>query len=454
MTATVSTVIEGSPSINSSLHYAVDWCFYALNLYWVIYSISNVGLKFKTSSDQINWSSEKTIINYSVERHYWHGLWWDGTYIEHSYNLGSGSAVYWRRGTPQSDGTISWGTSNLVASGSSNVSYGSSAKDSAGYPIVGRAYATYRPHVFIASNTNGSGGWTKYQLSTNRRLGITTVPLGSGRKILVVCSAWEAVPPRVKSYFWNGTSWGGEVDVVDQILWTHFMALRDNNDTVHLAYVNGASQLCHKTWTEAGGWSSPEIIEANYFNTANDDDFFQLVYFADDRIYLFYSDYVNDKMKYKIWNGSSWGNAIEWYSFSRNNGDKNRVSSGATMRRITTSFYLLATYGGIPVSGNRTIRLASELLGLLFLSIYENLSLATQTSLETSKNFKELLSFEDIFRTATPFKLLVLRETLKLVDRFSRPRGIPLTVVLPILKIIINLMTKKKTVMETKESIG
>lgn len=94
--------------------YRIRWfgkTLYAANLFWVFYIILTTGyyLAYKTSSDGINWSNE-TVLSQPVQYQYGEtaGVIFDGTYFH--FALKYGGTIYYRRGLPNTNGTITWST--------------------------------------------------------------------------------------------------------------------------------------------------------------------------------------------------------------------------------------------------------------------------------------------------------------------------------------------------------
>ena len=154
--------------------------FYANGRFWVFYS-DGTNMVYRTSTDGSTWSSATTVR--ACTYGYKFSIWFDGTYLHYAY--GSSSAIYYRRGTPNSDGTITWSAAEQTVSTTYNSArYPMISVDSNGYVFVG--YSDYDgtnryPYVIKSGNNDGTWGTTPsgfpYQLSTaSATWGVSVVP--------------------------------------------------------------------------------------------------------------------------------------------------------------------------------------------------------------------------------------------------------------------------------------
>lgn len=89
--------------------------FYANGRFWVFYSDGN-NLVYRTSTDGTTWSSATTVRATSYYGYYF-SVWFDGAYVHYTCARGyMGEALFYRRGTPNADGTITWSTTEQQAS--------------------------------------------------------------------------------------------------------------------------------------------------------------------------------------------------------------------------------------------------------------------------------------------------------------------------------------------------
>jgi hypothetical protein len=234
--------------------------WYMKGLWWVFYvqdtTLGN-GFYFRTTSNPLTaWSAATQIITLADPpfEEFNTGIWYDGTYLYYVACDGASAPystanVYFRRGTPQTNGTIVWSAAEQTLTGL----YGNDNfsgvvwvfTDSNGYSwaMNGRADAT---HDGVLRNANTDGTW-----STNlshycpapgaTRLG--AVPLPAGGQVVMFWT--DTSSHKHKFQLYNGSSWGTVVSGTgvdyDGI---SFSAVTVGNQ-VHLTYVNTTGQIIY-----------------------------------------------------------------------------------------------------------------------------------------------------------------------------------------------------------------
>jgi len=139
--------------------------FYANSRFWVFY-FNGTHIVYRTSTDGETWTSETVIRVASYG--YQFSVWFDGTYLHYAFaeilgGANRGGALYYRRGTPNSDGSITWSASEQTVMGSrTDIDYQEAfvAVDSAGCPWIGysRIYGLTNDQWVTKSATN-DGTW-------------------------------------------------------------------------------------------------------------------------------------------------------------------------------------------------------------------------------------------------------------------------------------------------------
>jgi hypothetical protein len=82
--------------------------FYYNGRHWVFVLVNN-NLYWYHSVDGLTWTQGGYITPLSIGRGF--SVWFDGTYVHYCYaNESYGGAIYYRRGTPNADGSITWST--------------------------------------------------------------------------------------------------------------------------------------------------------------------------------------------------------------------------------------------------------------------------------------------------------------------------------------------------------
>jgi len=249
--------------------------FYDEGRYWVFYS-SGTKMGFKSSTDDSSWTAFNTIYDAGAGlAGYTFSIYFDTAINYVSYlrsNIpASGSPIFWRRGNPNSDGTISWETERTAVALESGVTktYGTVTIDSNGYPWV--AYSRYdvsgyNPRVRKATATDGSSWGTDWELdSTDGTILPTILPLASGKMYAI----WVYYTPaegsrQIRGKKYDGTSWDTSATTIDSnvLSYGYCSSVSNGNDEVYLAYVKGTTyNVCYRKWTEASGWSGETILE-------------------------------------------------------------------------------------------------------------------------------------------------------------------------------------------------
>jgi hypothetical protein len=225
--------------------------FYAKGRYWVFYS-DGTNMVFKTSVDGISWSSATTVR--AADNGNKFSVFFDGTYVHYAYSSQvTNTPLYYCRGTPDSNGTVTWSSEQTAVAAASTVSYTGPCITVAtdGRAWIGyEYYTTTGPDRYpcVTRNANTDGTWSTdtgngfpYQLSS--RIGGTSnvqvvqpVPLTSG---YVLC-LYTATGFQVRGKKWDG-SWGSEKLTSTYILGSNAFSAVNEGDDVHLCLVTGSN---------------------------------------------------------------------------------------------------------------------------------------------------------------------------------------------------------------------
>jgi hypothetical protein len=317
--------------------------FYANGRFWVFYS-DGTNMVYCTSTDGSTWTSPTTVRTATFG--YMFSIWFDGTYLHYAY--GSGGSLYYRRGTPNSDGTITWSAAEQTVSTTYNyTTYPMVSVDSNGYVWIGyydRYYDGtnyyYYPYVIKSGNNDGTWGTTPsgfpYQLSTisTTGWGVSVIPLTAG-KMLVVYGYGGSVL-RVRA--WTGSNWLTEVTTTSSIQGGEYRSEVAQGDDVHLTflkystydilyvkYTYATNSLGTETTLVAGAtlYSAPDMcIDAN----TND-----LYVFAATKTTGTPSGWTANHIYYIKYTSGAWGSWTDWIDES---------AEVLTVAHTHTSFYM------------------------------------------------------------------------------------------------------------------
>jgi hypothetical protein len=244
-------------------------CFYANGLFWVIYS-SGTNMICRTSTDNITWSDETTI-RAAVDGNLF-SIYFDGTYMHYAYASGASAAsgsVCYRRGTPNSNGTITWSADEqeAVTKVSSSVSISPFVSaDSDGYPWVAYRYTlsgSYYPYVTKSSTNDGT--WVTdtgfpYKLDNNDPYNdywrVSVIPLTLGKVWAMACEG------KAYGWLWTG-SWSSRetMSVSTPSTGTCYSVVAEG-DNIHLAFSATTDNIRYRKRTYGVGWGDEATIQS------------------------------------------------------------------------------------------------------------------------------------------------------------------------------------------------
>jgi hypothetical protein len=267
--------------------------FYANGLHWLTYlhpgstpSLADQMLCYKTSSDGINWGGETRLDGFPVD--YPDFLTWhfDGSYLHVAYAGYMG--VYYRKGVPNADGTITW-VAPLQQIYVSFPGYEYSnycddptlCVDSEGCPWMAFYYnVVYQTPVVIKSSLNNGtwlmapgfpiiiGGEKSPGLPNLSSRGCGVLALNNKRVYALIYRAWEGAPwgdstmpsDVVYGRLWDGSSWGSLEQVSHshiELFDFHQLSFVSFGDEVHLVFhKEGTGEIVYLKRTLTGGWSA------------------------------------------------------------------------------------------------------------------------------------------------------------------------------------------------------
>jgi hypothetical protein len=231
----VDPSVVGTSTLNVATYYPFQRkSFYANGRFWVFWS-DGTNMVYATSTDGSTWTSPTTVRACSNGNYF--SVWFDGTYLHYAYAYSS--SIFYRRGTPNSDGTITWSAAEQTVSTTYNsASYPMISVDTNGYVWIGYRDGSYYPYVIKSGNNDGTWGTTPsgfpYQLSTtsDSYWRVSVIPLTSGKMLAVY-----AYSVTVKARKWDGSAWGTEVATTSAIYYGHYYSAVAQGDDVHLVFL-------------------------------------------------------------------------------------------------------------------------------------------------------------------------------------------------------------------------
>jgi len=280
---------------------------FAANRHWVFYIDRGPGPVFepragyKSSPDGINWTARTLIGEHdgsgTVSVHY------DGTYLH--YARIRSQILYYRRGIPNTDGTITWSAAEqtVIDNAGSYIYCPSIAVLAGGYPAI--AYhreepSQYYPRVIISDNNDGTWSGLETDTILNNYVDVWAVSLhtfGSGLYAL-----YNRDGANILGKEYSG-GWQSEEDTgYKNATRVNFSAVIKNGE-VHVAYVDDDDDdIYHGYRTVGGVWQSETKIQAGSYTDA------ALKLLPTSTFYVFWLDTDKEEILYRksTDNGSTW----------------------------------------------------------------------------------------------------------------------------------------------------
>jgi len=292
--------------------------FYANGRFWVFYSDGS-NIVYRTSTDGTSWTDATTVASASAGSYF--SIWFDGTYIHYARTL---SGLYYRRGTPNSDGSITWSASEQ----SVPTTYGSPSTpfvsvDSDGYAWIGyqdkAAALQIFPYVTKSGNNDGTWGSTPsgfpYQLSTTASMGwrIIVIPLTAGKMLVLY-----AYTTTVKARAWDGSNWLSEVSTSSSISDGRFYSATAQGDDVHLTFLTSAYDIIYTKYVySSNSFTSETTLVSGATSTSapvisRDPSTNNLYIFAVTKTTDTPSGWTANHIYYNKYDGASWSGWTDW----------------------------------------------------------------------------------------------------------------------------------------------
>lgn len=308
------TVVDGDVGHYQAFYLAFQRMSFAANdLLWVFYVDTDTDdLMYRTSDDSgATWAGEIKIFD-NAEYGQRVSVEYDGTY---TYIVASDvTNTYFRRGTPNIDGTFTWSTAwqNTEIGGGSVPDI---CVDSNGYPYVGYQWSNYGN---VTKSSTNDGTWVTdtgnnfpYQFSgTDTSWNVSVVGLTNGRVAAIRSDNNGGENRKIRVSTWTGLAWRTERVTVAGT--TYHQAVPQDDD-LHITFLNSASDdityvkytyntnsLGAETVLEANGdnYSPPVITMTNYNDLYV---FWPNGPVADHIYYIKYSNYIG-----------SWGDRVDF----------------------------------------------------------------------------------------------------------------------------------------------
>ena len=217
--------------------------FYANGRFWVFWSDGS-NMVYATSTDGSSWTNKATVRACAYGGYF--SIWFDGTYLHYAY--ANNSQISYRRGTPISDGSITWSADEQTVSTTYNSAVGPVVSvDSNGYVWIG--YKDYDsgnnkhyPYVIKSGNNDGTWGTTPsgfpYKLSATSSSSwrASPIPLTGGKMLAIY--AYSYAPLKVMR--WTGSGWGSERTGTSNAYYGYYISAVAEGDDVHIVFLKSS----------------------------------------------------------------------------------------------------------------------------------------------------------------------------------------------------------------------
>jgi len=282
----VSTV-GTSTSVNATIVAFERKTLYVNGLFWVFYC-DGTHIVYRTSTDGSTWSNATTVAAGTVGQCF--SIFHDGTYLHYGRTspFASPYALYYRRGTLNSDGTITWSLNEVTVYdfGGINPFEVLVLVDSDGYPwLACRTYYSGNRYTWYvkATATDGSTWGTPTKIETaNNYLLAGFHPLPNGRLIIICTKAGTSNV--VYAYkIWDGSQWSAswtDISTYTSVGQAYFCSTV-KDDTVHMVWlVYSSYDIRYVKYVDGSGVSGEVVVQSGTtstsapvlsINTANND---------------------------------------------------------------------------------------------------------------------------------------------------------------------------------------
>jgi len=309
-------------------------CFYHNGRFWVFY-FNGTNIVWRTSTDNVSWSDETVFT--SSSHGYYFTLYFDGTYAHCAYSDADAypyPALFYRRGIPSGDGTISWTDEQTAVAAVSNQWYVdlSITVDSVGRAVIAYWHCTLTDNyakVTLNSSTDGSwstaGGFPVSMLTTSAATSLSVVPLTSEKWYVTYAGEGGTVKGRL----YNESLGDEETASSSNISQEEAHCLVSSGDDVLLVFLKETSyDIVFVKRTYGVGWGDEVAVKASAISSA-----YPVLSAADSGdLYCFWaSSPTQHHIYYKKYSGGSWDVvATDWIDESTDN-----LTGLATFNRLT-----------------------------------------------------------------------------------------------------------------------
>jgi hypothetical protein len=338
-TATITTIgpstIATSTTTDADIMPKQPKSFYQNGLFWEFFS-NGTDIVYYTSPNGTTWTSQGTVRAGGSKGNQF-GVFADGTYIHYVYSISNGnnnSPLYYRRGTTNSDGTITWTAAEqtaVAADAHHCFEYAAVATDTNGVPYIIYSLRGDDTGVVVTKATTADGYWSgtasgfPYTLIAGNYEG-SPVRLTSG-KMGFVYGIGKGYP-LVRTY--DGSNWNDAQQlghIIQESVAYNMVAQRDD---IHIVYLTASSlNVEYGKYRYSGNSYGREIALQSACSSTDSYPVIRLDPATND-LYAFWSGCpTTNHMYYRQYQASTstWLTTVDWITESDGLTANNRLQS-------------------------------------------------------------------------------------------------------------------------------
>lgn len=389
--------------------------FYHLGRFWYFSDDGSGKIYFRTSTDGVTWSSATTITSGTGYRNPAIYVNYVNNKVYLSWNDGSNKHYFHKLGTLNSDGTITWGANETVATITEN---GSDDRqtiwvDSSGTVwIAGYGYNATTSEPWYLWKKPSGGSWTLVKKQTDSRPVEPSVFVLANGKIVIVrtCENYSGADNYLK--VWVSADGGST--------WSSY-TYSNYSIRHHCAVVVG--NIVHISFIDLTNW---DVYYIRFDGTTN--SFSTAVKLWDDNAFLRTTISIDKGNNlYVFWNRDSTSGAILMYKKSTDGG--NTWSSAITVDSSTETTDHSESFTTEYLAYNNKISIYYQRSGATWftyidtpvqysLSLTDSFSLTDSLVKQASKSLSETITLSDLGTVKSTSKLL--SETISLTDSITK----------------------------------
>lgn len=322
--ANASSNVIGTSTSTFSISYPFQRkIFYAASRFWAYYS-DGTNMVWESTTDPADWSNSPTSIG-AKSNGYSFSIFFDGTYVHYARSGTSGNyyVLYYRRGTPNSNGTITYSANEqTVYSGLYNDYYEfpQVAVDDAGYAWIGARYRTITSYYpYALKNANNDGTWstassTKLHTTSDTSWVVSPIPLTSQKMYVIYASAGIS-GGYAYGKLYSGSFGSQETCDSYAIQVNYGFSATNEGDNVHFSYLRyGTYQIRYRfrTYGSSPAWGTDTLVQ----NSVDASTCPVLsIETSTYNVYCFWmdkptADHIYYAIRYS--SNSSWSGAVDW----------------------------------------------------------------------------------------------------------------------------------------------